>query len=55
MGLIVICVLAGVILFFLAKSRLSDMIASKLSKTLQVAVAIGDMNFTLEDHQDRQS
>jgi uncharacterized protein involved in outer membrane biogenesis len=48
MGLIVICVLAGVILFFLAKSRLPDMIASKLSKTLQVAVAIGDVNFTLE-------
>ncbi len=47
-GLIVICVLAGVILFFLAKSRLPDMIASKLSKTLQVAVEIGDMNFTLE-------
>ena len=46
-GLIVICVLAGVILFFLAKSRLPDMIASKLSKTLQVAVEIGDMNFTL--------
>jgi uncharacterized protein involved in outer membrane biogenesis len=48
MGLIVICVLAGVVLFFLAKSRLPDMIASKLSKTLQVAVEIGDMNFTLD-------
>jgi uncharacterized protein involved in outer membrane biogenesis len=46
-SLIVICILAGVILFFLAKSRLPDMIASKLSKTLQVAVEIGDMNFTL--------
>jgi uncharacterized protein involved in outer membrane biogenesis len=47
-GIIVICVLAGVILFFLAKSRLPDMIASKLSKTLQVAVEIGDMNFSFD-------
>jgi len=47
MGLAVLCILAGVIVFFLAKSRLPDMIASKLSKTLQVAVEIGDVNFTL--------
>ena len=47
LGIIVICILAGIILFYLAKSRLPDMIASKLSKTLQVAVEIGDMNFSL--------
>ncbi len=46
-GIIVICILAAVILFFLAKSRLPDMIASRLSKTLQVPVEIGDMNFSL--------
>lgn len=46
-GIIVICILAAVILFFLAKSRLPDMIASRLSKTLGVAVEIGDMNFSL--------
>lgn len=46
-GIIVLCVLAGVIMFFLAKSRLPDMIASKLSKSLGVPVEIGDMNFSL--------
>ncbi len=47
-GLIVICILAGGVVFFLAKSRLPDMIANKLSKTLQVSVAIGDMNFSFD-------
>jgi uncharacterized protein involved in outer membrane biogenesis len=47
-GLIIICILAGVIVFFLAKSRLPDMIASKLSKILQVPVEIGDMNFSMK-------
>lgn len=46
-GIIVICILAGVILFFLAKARLPDMIAGKLHKTLQVAVEIGDIDFSL--------
>jgi uncharacterized protein involved in outer membrane biogenesis len=47
-GIIVICILAGVIVFFLAKSRLPDMIASKLSKTLKVSVEIGDMHFGMD-------
>lgn len=47
-GLIVICILAAIILFYLAKSRLPDMISSKLSKTLQVAVEIGDISFGLD-------
>jgi len=46
-SLVVICILAGVILFFLAKSRLPDVVASKLSKTLQVSVEIGDINVGL--------
>jgi hypothetical protein len=47
LGIIVICILAGVVVFFIAKSRLPDMIASRLSKTLQVKVQIGDMDFSL--------
>lgn len=46
-SIIIICILAGVILFFLAKSRLPDVVASKLSKTLQVSVEIGDINVGL--------
>ncbi len=49
LGIIVICILAAVIVFFLAKSRLPDMIASRLSKTLQVSVEIGDMNFSMNN------
>jgi len=45
-GLIILCILAAGILFFVVKSRLPDMIANKLSKTLQVPVEIGDMNFS---------
>jgi uncharacterized protein involved in outer membrane biogenesis len=47
LGIILIGILAAVICFFLAKSRLPDMIASRLSKTLQVPVEIGDMNFSM--------
>ncbi len=45
-GLIILCILAAGIVFFVVKSRLPDMIANKLSKTLQVPVEIGDMNFS---------
>lgn len=45
--ILVICILAGIILFFLARSRLPDVVANKLSKTLQVAVEIGDINVGL--------
>ena len=51
LGIIVICILAGVVVFFIAKSRLPDMIASRLSKTLQVKVQIGDMDFSLNKIQ----
>ena len=50
LGIIVICILAGVVVFFIAKSRLPDMIASRLSKTLQVKVQIGDMEFQAGSH-----
>jgi hypothetical protein len=46
-GIVLIGLLAAVIFFFLAKSRLPDMIASRLSKTLQVPVEIGDMDFSM--------
>ncbi|MBS0647712.1 MAG: AsmA family protein [Verrucomicrobia bacterium] len=47
LGIVVICILAGTVLFFLAKSRLPDMIASRLSKTLQVNVQIGDIDLSM--------
>jgi uncharacterized protein involved in outer membrane biogenesis len=46
-GLILICILAALIVFFLAKSRLPDIISSHLTKTLKVPVEIGDLNFSL--------
>lgn len=47
-GILVICILAGIILGFIGWSRLPDMIASNLSNTLKVKVEIGDLGFGLQ-------
>ena len=44
-GIVVICILGGVVFLFLAWSRVPDMVSSNLSKTLKVGVEIGDIHF----------
>ncbi len=46
LGVVLLCIIGGVIFLFLLWSRLPDMIASKLSKRLQVGVEIGDMSLS---------
>ncbi len=45
-GLVVIVVLGVVILLFVAKTQLPDMVASNLSRKLQVPVQVGDIDFS---------
>lgn len=46
LGVILLCIIGGAIFLFLLWSRLPDMIASNLSKRLQVGVEIGDMSLS---------
>ncbi len=45
-GLILICILGAFIFLFLMWSRVPDMVASHISKTLGVAVGIGDIHLS---------
>jgi hypothetical protein len=45
-GVILLCIIGGAIFLFLLWSRMPDIIASKLSKRLKVAVEIGDMKLS---------
>src|SRR3954463_8938550 len=45
-GLILLCILGAFIFLFLMWSRVPDMVASHLSKTLGVAVEIGDIHLS---------
>ncbi len=47
LGIVILCILAAVVIFFLFWSRVPDMVASRLSKTLKVAVEIGDINLSM--------
>lgn len=47
-GLIIIIILAGIILLFLAWSRVPDIVAGNLSKKLKVIVEIGDIDLSLK-------
>jgi hypothetical protein len=46
LGVILLCIIGGAIFLFVLWSRLPDMIASNLSKRLQVGVEIGDMSLS---------
>ncbi len=46
-GIVLLCILGGVIFLFLVWSRLPDMLASKISKQLGVWVEIGDMSLSM--------
>jgi len=46
LGVITLCLIGGAIFLFLFWSRLPDMIASNLSKRLQVGVEIGDISLS---------
>lgn len=46
LGIIALCIIGGAIFLFILWSRLPDMIASNLSKRLQVGVEIGDMSLS---------
>ncbi len=48
LGVVALCIIGGVILLFLLWSRLPDMIASNLSKRLQVGVEIGDISLSTD-------
>lgn len=47
-GLMIIAILAGTILLFLGWSQIPDIVASKLTKKLQVPVEIGDIELSLK-------
>ena len=46
-GIILLCIIGGAIFLFLFWSHVPDMVASKLSKRLQVGVEIADMKLSL--------
>ena len=48
-GIIVVCILAAVIVIFLLWSRVPDLVASELSKSLKVGVEIGDISLSLDN------